>query len=66
MNTLKEQYHSNMSIEEAEKMVLQTLKNVMEEGISKENVELTVIRSDTRKWEKVPAEQIEAILGSLA
>ena len=66
MNTLKEQYHSNMSIEEANKMVLQTLKNVMEEGISKENVELTVIRSDTRKWEKVPPEAMEAILGSLA
>ena len=45
-----------MSIEEAQKMVLQTLKNVMEEGISKDLVELTVIRSDTKKWEKVSGE----------
>ena len=40
-----------MSLDEAEKMILQTLKNVMEESISKENVELMVIRSETRKIE---------------
>ena len=48
MTTLKDQYHSNMSIAEAEKMILQTLKNVMEDGISKDNVEISVIKSDTR------------------
>ena len=37
-----------MSLEEAEKMILQTLKNVMEETISKDNVEVMVIRSETR------------------
>ena len=66
MNTLKEQYHTNMSIEEAQKMILQTLKNVMEEGISSDNVELVVIRSDTRKFEKVSAEQLDAIVTTLA
>ena len=29
-------------------MILQTLKNVMEESISKDTVEMMVIRSDTR------------------
>ena len=53
MTTLKEQYHSNMGLDEAKKMILQTLKNVMEEGISKDNVEMTIIRSDTRKWERM-------------
>ena len=53
MTTLKEQYHGNMTIDEAQKMILQTLKNVMEDGINKDNVELTVIRSDTKKMEKV-------------
>ena len=48
MTTLKEQYHSGMSLDEAEKMILQTLKNVMEDGINRDNVEVTIIRSDTR------------------
>jgi len=48
MTTLKEQYHSTMSLVEAEKMILQTLKNVMEDGINRDNVEVTVIRSDSR------------------
>ena len=51
MTTLKEQYSSTMSLDEAEKMILQTLKNVMEDTISRDNVEVTVIRSDTRRWE---------------
>ena len=54
-----------MGLDEASKMVMQTLKNVMEEGISKDNVEMTLIRSDTRKSEKVSAEQIEAIIATL-
>ena len=46
-------------------MILQTLKNVMEEGINKDNVEMTIIRSDTRRLEKVTAEQIDAIIKTL-
>ena len=65
MTTLKEQYHGNMSLDEAQKMILQTLKNVMEEGINKDNVEMTIIRSDTRRLEKVTAEQIDAIIKTL-
>jgi 20S proteasome subunit alpha 5 len=51
MTTLKEAYHQNMTLAEAEKLVLQTLKQVMEEAISADNVELCVIRSDTKKLE---------------
>ena len=54
-----------MTIEEAQKMILQSLKNVMEEGISKDNVEMTIIRSDTRKLEKVNATQLDAIIATL-
>ena len=50
MTTLKEQYHSTMSLDEAEKMILQTLKNVMEDTISRDNIEVIIIKSDTRKW----------------
>ena len=66
MTTLKEQYHSTMSLEEAEKMILQTLKQVMEDAISKENVEVTIIRSDTRKMESRTQEQLEAVIATLS
>ena len=66
MTTLKEQYHSNMSIAEAEKMILQTLKNVMEDAICKDNVEISVIRSDSRKLESRKPEQLDAIIQTLA
>ena len=65
MTFLKEQYHQNMTIEEAQKMIMQSLKNVMEEGISKDNVEMTVIRSETRKIEKTTPDQIAAIIATL-
>ena len=55
-----------MSLEEAEKMILQTLKAVMEEGISKDNVEVMIIRSDTKKIESKTPEQLEAVIGTLA
>ena len=62
MTTLKEQYHSTMTLEEAEKMILQVLKNVMEDPISKDNVEVTIIRSETRKIEiRTPEELDERI-----
>jgi 20S proteasome alpha/beta subunit len=41
-----------MSIPDAEKMILQILKNVMEDKIDKENVEVIVIPTATRKCVK--------------
>ena len=66
MTTLKEQYHSTMSLEEAEKMILQTLKNVMEDGISKDNVEVSVIRSETKKLETRTPQQLDAVIATLS
>ena len=66
MTTLKDQYSSTMSLVEAEKMIMQTLKNVMEDTINRDNVEVTVIRSDTRKWESRTPEQLEAIIATLS
>lgn len=51
MTALKENYHQGMSLAEAEKLVLQTLKQVMEEKISTDNVEVCVVRSDTKLLE---------------
>ena len=51
MTHIKESYHSNMTLAEAEKLVLQTLKNVMEEKILKDNVEIAIVRTDTKRLE---------------
>jgi 20S proteasome subunit alpha 5 len=66
MTFIKEQYHSNMTLAEAEKLVLQVLKNVMEEKIDKENVEVTVIPTATRKCVKRTQQQLEDGIRSLA
>lgn len=66
MTTLKDQYSTTMSLDEAEKMIMQTLKNVMEDTINRDNVEVTVIRSDTRRWESRTPEQLEAIIATLS
>lgn len=55
-----------MSIEDAEKMILQTLKNVMEDAITKENVEVSIIRSGTRKLEIRTPEQLAAVIATLS
>jgi len=66
MTQIKEAYHQSMTIEEAEKMILQTLKNVMEESITSDNVELTVIRTSTRKQEKRTVAHIDSIIQTLS
>ena len=66
MSSLKESYHSNMSLAEAEKMVMQVLKGNMEEKITKENVEIMVVRTSTRQWERRTAEEMERIIATLA
>jgi 20S proteasome subunit alpha 5 len=66
MTYVKEQYHSNMTLVEAERLVLHVLKSVMEEKISKENVEFSVVRTDTRQLENRSQDYIESILTQLA
>jgi len=66
MTYIKEQYHSNMTLAEAEKLVLATLKSVMEEKIAKENVEVAIVRTDTKQLETRSADYVENILRTLA
>ena len=66
MTFIKEQYHSGMTLAEAERLVVQTLKNVMEEKISKENIEIAVVRSDAKVLETRSADYVDAILGALS
>jgi 20S proteasome subunit alpha 5 len=66
MTFIKEQYHSGMTLAEAERLVVQTLKNVMEEKISKENIEIAVVRSDAKVLETRSADYVDAILSALS
>lgn len=66
MTFIKESYHSNMTLAEAEKLVLQVLKNVMEEKIAKDNVELSVVKTDTKLLETRTQEYVEGLIGTLA
>lgn len=66
MDELKIHYSETMSIADAEKLVVKILKQVMEDAIDKENVELTVIPVSTKKCEKRSQQQIEALIRSVA
>ncbi len=48
MTAIKEAYHSNMTIAEAEKLTISTLKNVMEDKISTDHIEVCIIKADTK------------------
>ncbi len=66
MTYIKETYHSNMTLKEAEKMSLQVLKNVMEEKIDSHNVELMEIKCSTKQMQFMPKDYVEGIIKELS
>lgn len=54
-----------MSLEDAEKLALTALKETMEEKISKNNVEVMVINTQTKKVQRKTPEQVGALLGQI-
>ena len=54
-----------MSLEDAQKLALNSLKETMEEKISKDNVEMMIIPSETKKVERKTAEQVKSFLDAL-
>lgn len=61
---LQEDYTAAMSLNDAMKLSLEILKQVMEEKISKTNVELATIKPDIG-YELVPIDKVEEIIQSL-
>jgi|TARA_B110000285_G_C14655733_1_gene393918 20S proteasome alpha/beta subunit len=55
-----------MTIEESKKLILQTIKNVMEEKISADNVEVMVVRADTRKVSAMQPDEVNRLIETLA
>ena len=65
---IQESYQPDMSIEEAKKLALQTLKNVMEEKINKYNVEVAIVRvvDEEPKYTVFSADDINSIVDELS
>jgi 20S proteasome subunit alpha 5 len=65
MTTLKEKYNEDLTIGEAERLALQLLKQVMEDKISVDNVEVCVITTEKKQLEFRTQAEIGAILERL-
>jgi 20S proteasome subunit alpha 5 len=64
--SLKESYNDDMTLKEAEKLSLQTLKNVMEEKINERNVELATVDVASGKFKTYSQDQVKEILNNLS
>uniref|UniRef100_A0A7S2DMS2 Proteasome subunit alpha type n=2 Tax=Alexandrium andersonii TaxID=327968 RepID=A0A7S2DMS2_9DINO len=62
---LQEQYNKDMTIDEAEILALTVLRQVMEERLSKQNIEVATIRKDTKKFKIYAGEELEAVIRRL-
>ena len=63
---IQESYQADMSLEEAKKLAMQTLKNVMEEKINKYNVEMCTISTADSKYNVYTPVQIDEIINGLS
>lgn len=62
---LQEKYSPDMSFEDAEKLIVEILRHVMEEKITKNNVEMACIKVTDKKVHFYKADEIENIIASL-
>jgi len=61
-STLKEKYKPDMTFKEAEKLAVETLKQVMEEKITSTNVDIASVKPTFRLY---PVEEVEEIIKEL-
>ncbi|CAD8113084.1 unnamed protein product [Paramecium primaurelia] len=59
---LKEQYKQDLTLEQAERLAILCLKNVMEEKINNKNVELAVITTVEKRFTQRTPEQIQNLI----
>lgn len=65
-NVFTERYHRNMSLQEGEVLAVDILKQVMEDQLSPENIEVAVVRVDDGKLHMYSPTEIKAIIARLA
>ena len=54
-----------MTLAEAEKLCIKTLKEVMEDALTTENVEICTVKTDDRKIRFKTAEEITALIQTI-
>merc|ERR1711972_1056783 len=62
---LQEQYNQDMALKEAETLALTTLRQVMEEKLSKENIEVGVVGADTKKFKQLSTAEVDEAIQRL-
>merc|ERR1712056_10699 len=62
---LQEQYNKDMTIKEAETLALTVLRQVMEEKLSKTNIEVASIRKDTKKFYLYSPDELASVIAGL-
>ena len=63
--TLEEKYDKSMELDDAVKLALEVLKQVMEERISSSNIELSIIRTESPVFKSLTKDEIDALLATL-
>jgi len=64
-NALKDHYHKNITVKEAQKIALTVLKEVMEEKLNSVNVEMSIVDVETKKFHLLTKEEVEAVIKTL-
>jgi len=64
--TLQEKYNKSLTLKEAEKLALSTLKQVMEEAVNASNVEIGVVTAQTGRFRLYTHAELEEIIASLS
>merc|ERR1712083_170733 len=62
---LQEQYNKDMTMKEAETLGLTVLRQVMEEKLSKTNIEVATIRKETKKFYQYTPEELDVVIKAL-
>mmetsp|Transcript_87944 Transcript_87944/g.231685 ORF Transcript_87944/g.231685 Transcript_87944/m.231685 type:complete len:263 (-) Transcript_87944:133-921(-) len=62
---LQEQYNKDMTLKEAETLALTTLRQVMEEKLSKDNIEVAIIPATTKKFHMLNKAEVEEVIQRL-
>merc|ERR1711972_772103 len=62
---LQEQYNQDMNLQEAQTLALTVLRQVMEEKITKENIEVAVISAATKKFHQMTYAELDDVIQRL-
>lgn len=62
---LQEQYNQDMTLKEAQTLALTVLRQVMEEKLGKENIEVAMISAETKRFHSLSLQELEDVISRL-